>query len=294
MNDQNAPVALGRVGMWSIELSGLEPAAATEVAAELHSQGWGAIWLVGAGGPGMWKAAERMLNAGSEAAVAFGVMSIWGADADAAPAEHERLTGKFGPRLMSGFGVSNSHSAAAVGKDFTTPIKEMNKYLDLLDGAAPALPRSQRLLGALGPRMVDLAGRRTAGIHPFLVTAESNAGYRDILGAEALIAPHLGVVLEEDPARARAIARRGVGMFIGFPAYQANLRRLGFTDADLVPGGSDRLIDATVAWGSVDRIADRIAEHHAAGADHVALHVMNGQPGLPLTEWRELAPLARR
>ncbi len=89
--------------------------------------------------------------------------------------------------MMSGFGVSNPHSAAAVGKEFTTPINEMNKYLDMLDGSTPSLPRSQRLLGALGPRMVELAARRSAGIHPFLVTAESNAMYRESIGADALL-----------------------------------------------------------------------------------------------------------
>ncbi|MCQ1957569.1 TIGR03620 family F420-dependent LLM class oxidoreductase [Arthrobacter sp. zg-Y826] len=290
----STPVDLGSVGIWSIELGGAEPATAAEAAAELHSQGWGAIWLVGAGGHGLWDSAERILQAGTQASVAFGVLSIWGRDAEIASGEHGRLTRTFGPRVLSGFGVSNPHAAAAVGKDFTTPVREMNRFLDMLDRSTPTIPQSQRLLGALGPRMVELAGRRAVGIHPFLVTAESNALNRESIGADALIAPHLGVVLEEDPARARQIARAGVGMFIGFPAYQANLRRLGFTDADLVPGGSDRLIDATVAWGSVDQIADRIAEHHAAGADHVALHVMNGQRGLPTAQWRELAPLARR
>ncbi|MGD9529246.1 MAG: LLM class F420-dependent oxidoreductase, partial [Pseudonocardia sp.] len=166
----------------------------------------------------------------------------------------------------------------------------MGAYLDDVDAASPALPVGERVLGALGPRMVALAGARSAGIHPFLVTPGSNAVNRDLLGPDALVAPHQAVVLERDPDRARAIARRGIGMFIGFPSYRANLRRLGFDEDDLVPGGSDRLIDAVVAWGGVDAVAARVQEHWAAGADHVALHVLTEAGGLPRDQWRELAP----
>ena len=114
---------------------------------------------------------------------------------------------------------------------------------------------------------------------------------RDRIGDDPLIAPHLAVVFEADAARARAIARDGIGMFIGLPAYQQNLRRIGFTDADLVPGGSDRLIDAVVAWGSPDDIRSRIQAHLDAGADHVAVHVLVAQDGEPRPQWRELAGL---
>jgi probable F420-dependent oxidoreductase len=143
--------------------------------------------------------------------------------------------------------------------------------------------------------MADLAATRTAGWHPFLVTPEYSAGQRARVGAAPVIAPHQAVVLDRDPARARAAARAGIGMFLGFPAYQANLRRLGFTDDDLVPGGSDRLIDAVTAWGDLDDVARRIREHLDAGADHVALHVLTSDPddraGMPREQWRELAAL---
>jgi probable F420-dependent oxidoreductase len=147
--------------------------------------------------------------------------------------------------------------------------------------------------------MADLAVARTAGWHPFMVTPEYNAAHRARVGAEPLIAPHQAVVLDRDPARARAAARAALGMFIGFPAYRANLARLGFTDEDLVPGGSDRLIDAVTAWGDLDDVAHRIQEHLDAGADHVTLHVLNSDPdddsgkgpGMPRRQWRELAAL---
>lgn len=143
--------------------------------------------------------------------------------------------------------------------------------------------------------MADLAVARTAGWHPFLVTPDYVAAQRARVGTAPFLAPHQAVVLESDPAAARETARAGIGVFIGFPAYRANLRRLGFTDDDLVPGGSDRLIDALVAHGGTDEIARRVREHLDAGADHVALHVIDapGATGLPLTQWSELAFLAR-
>lgn len=284
-------VDLGATGIWSMELRSIDPSAARDVAAELHSQGWGAMWLVGSGGPGIWADAENLLSAGSDSAVALGVMSIWGPDARMAADEHARLVGSYGPRLMTGLGVSNAQSAAANGRAFSTPIAEMSSYLDDLDSSSTPIPVSQRMLGALGPRMVDLAGRRTAGIHPFLVTPESNVANRERLSPRSVIAPHQAVVIESDPVKARETARNGVGMFIGFPSYQASLRRLGFGDDDLIPGGSDRLIDSVVAWGTLDDIAQRVRDHHDAGADHVALHVLTGDRRVPMDEWRRLAPL---
>lgn len=287
----SAHADIGRLGIWSLELRGADPSAAGDAAAELDEAGWGALWLAGAGGPGIWRSASHLLAATARLSVALGVASIWGPDADAAAAEFARITGQHGHRLLAGFGVSSPQNAAAVGKPFGTPLGAMNNYLDYLDQATPPLPANDRILGALGPRMIELAGRRAAGIHPFLVTPESNITNRSLLGESGLIAPHLAVVLETDPAKARQIARAGIGMFIGFPSYQANLRRLGFDDDDLVPGGSDRLIDRVVAWGSTEDVRRRIDEHIAAGADHLALHVLTGQRRLPRTEWAELASL---
>ncbi|WP_250009971.1 hypothetical protein [Actinoplanes sp. M2I2] len=121
--------------------------------------------------------------------------------------------------------------------------------------------------------------------------AEAAAGYRENLGNDALLAPHLAVVLNTDPSRAREIARGGIGFFLGLHTYQGNLRRLGFSDADFVAGGSDRLIDALVAWGDLDAVHARIQQHLDAGADHVALHVITPGQQIPTQQWAELATL---
>jgi probable F420-dependent oxidoreductase len=146
-------------------------------------------------------------------------------------------------------------------------------------------------MAALGPRMIELAGRRTAGIHPFMVTPEFTAAARKQLGDGPLIAPYQAVVLESDPGKARTAARRFLGSFLRMDHYARSLRRQGFTEDDLAGGGSDRLIDSVVAWGDVRTIVARIREHHQAGADHVCLHVIGAGSGMPLPQWRALAPL---
>lgn len=290
-NESTSRARIGRLGVWSLQLRGANKAEIHDAAAALDDEGWRALWIAGANGPGLWSDAGGLLSSAPNVTIAFGVMSIWSADARIAAEEHRRLTSTYGKRLIIGLGVSTPQTAAAVGQDFGTPLKAMNCYLDEIDKGSPPLVAGDRILGALGPRMVGLAGERTAGIHPFLVTPESNVANRQILGPNALIAPHQAVVLETDPTKARAIARQGVGMFIGFPSYQRNLRRLGFGDDDLIPGGSDRLIDATVAWGSLDDINRRVGEHWDSGADHVALHVLSADRGLPTKEWHELSAL---
>jgi probable F420-dependent oxidoreductase len=128
---------------------------------------------------------------------------------------------------------------------------------------------------------------------PYLVTAEHTARAREILGEGPLLAPELKVVLEPDPARARAIARETLAMYLALPNYTNNFLRLGFTEDDVTDGGSDRLVDAVFAWGDEAAVRDRIDTFHQAGADHVALQVVTGGPRekLPREEWRRLAYL---
>lgn len=282
---------LGRVGIWSMELRSATRPQVRDAAAELDELGYPALWIPGLDGGGALDDAGHLLAAAPHATVAVGVLALWGQDPAAVGARVHGLDQAHGRRLVMGFGVSSPHSAQAAGQTYGKPIDTVAEYLDRLDGAPQPLPAERRILGALGPRMVDLAARRTAGLHPFLVTPDYTANHRSRIGPAPVIAPHQAVVLDTDPVRARAAARASIGMFIGFPAYQNNLRRLGFTDADLVPGGSDRLIDAVVAHGSLDTVEHRVREHFDAGADHVALHVLGGDPGLPLTQWRELAGL---
>ncbi len=176
-----------------------------------------------------------------------------------------------------------------------SPYRELTQYLDHLDAAG--VPADARILAAVGPRMLALSAARSRGAHPFLITPEHTASARTALGQGPLLAPEQKVVLEADPSTARAIARQALEFYLSKRGYATNLRRLGFSEDDLADGGSDRLVDATVAWGDADTVLARIAEHHQAGADHVAIQLLTWetdspdrtQRRLPRAEYRRLA-----
>ncbi|MEV4344583.1 TIGR03620 family F420-dependent LLM class oxidoreductase [Actinoplanes sp. NPDC049596] len=261
-----------QVGLWSMQFRGAARPQVRDAVAELEELGWDALWVPGLDGAGALDDVAHLAEAAPRSTVVTGVLNIWGQT----PQELSKRLGPYGDRIRVGLGVGSRPG---------DPFAAMNDYLDELD-----LP--VWVLGALGPKMVDLAVARASGWHPFLVTPDYVARERARVGAGPVIAPHQAVFVGSSADEARAAARAEVGMFIGFPAYRNNLRRLGFTDDDLVPGGSDRLIDALVAHGSVDDISARVQEHLDAGADHVALHVL-GSTSLPLAQWRELASLSK-
>jgi probable F420-dependent oxidoreductase len=174
------------------------------------------------------------------------------------------------------------------------PLERMREYLDALDSAPNPVPVQERVLAALGPRMLALARDRSAGAHPYLVPVEHTELARDVLGPARLQAPEQAVVLETNPARAREIGRGHLSLYLQAPNYTNNWLRLGFTSDDLAGGGSDRLVDGLVAWGTTEAIRARIAAHHLAGADHVCIQVVTGDSrALPRDEWRTLAAALR-
>ncbi|GLZ15694.1 LLM class F420-dependent oxidoreductase [Actinomadura sp. NBRC 104425] len=278
---------LGRVGIWSIELRSDEPAARpriAEAAAELEELGYGAVWL--GGSPGVHHA-RPLLEATSRLVVATGILNIWEYEPERV-AEEQALLAKDHPgRFVLGLGASHG---PAIGARYQRPYTKMIDYLDRLDAAGS--PAAQRVLAALGPRMLAASRDRAAGAHPYLVTAEHTRNAREILGPGPVLAPEVKVVLEDDLSRARAAARAHLERYLRLPNYTGNLLRLGFAEEDFADGGSDRLLDATFALGGVDAAVRRVDEHFAAGADHVAVQVITAQrQGLPTREWRELAVL---
>ncbi len=166
------------------------------------------------------------------------------------------------------------------------------EYLEALDAAEHPLPATDRVLAALGPKMLDLARTHAGGAHPYLVTPAHTAKAREAVGPDRLVAPEQAVVLEPDPARARTIAREHLRTYLSLPNYANNWLRLGFSEEDFTDGGSDRLVDTLIAWGDDDSIRTRIAEHRDAGADHVCVQVLAGDPVThPVVEWRRLAQI---
>jgi probable F420-dependent oxidoreductase len=275
---------LGRIGIWNSGLRNEDPHVAAEIpeaAAELEELGYGAIWL--GGSPGV-RHALPVLEATSRIVVATGILNIWEHDPAKVAEQQAGVAAEHPGRFLLGLGASH----AALVKDYRKPYSAMVEFLDGLDAAGSA--KDDRVLAALGPRMLALSRDRAAGAHPYLVTPEHTATARETLGPDRLLAPEVKVVLDTDADRARAAARGHLELYLALPNYTGNLRRLGFTDEDFRDGGSDRLIDATFAWGDVAVIRERIAAHRQAGADQVVLQVVTAdQAPLPRSQWRELA-----
>jgi probable F420-dependent oxidoreductase len=285
-------VELGGVGIWSAALRYGDPGEIADAAAELEQLGYSALWPPGGIGGPIFDTCASLLDATTHVVVAPGIVNVWMHDPAEVAAAHARLVGAHPGRFLLGLGVSHQplvdHDAPG---RYRAPLAVMDRYLDQLDAATPPVPRPERLLAALGPRMLDLARRRSAGAHPYLVTPEHTAQARAALGAAALLAPEQAVVVERDASVARGIARQHLAIYLQLPNYARNWERLGFDAADAADGGSDRLVDALVAWGDVDAIAARVEEHRAAGADHVCIQALaTDVRALPRAAWRELAP----
>jgi probable F420-dependent oxidoreductase len=284
---------LGRVGVWSGELRRHpELGEVAEAAAELEELGYSAIFIPGGAGGDIMERSELLLGATRGVPVAPGILNVWMHDPDEVAAYFARLDESFPGRFQLGLGISH---APAVNADepgrYRKPLTKMRSYLDELDAASPPVPVERRFLAALGPKMVELSRDRSAGAHPYFVPVEHTSYAREILGPDALLAPEQAVVLETDPARAREAARAHTERYLQLPNYTNNLLRHGFVEDDLRDGGSDRLVDAIVAWGDEDAIASRVRAHHEAGANHVCIQVLGVAPGtLPREEWRRLAP----
>ncbi|MBL7498497.1 LLM class F420-dependent oxidoreductase [Frankia sp. CNm7] len=280
---------LDGVGIWSSHLRFGDAAEAAQAAAELDELGYRALWVPDVGGP-VFEALENLLGATRRAVVATGILNLWMHEPAEVAASRAALAEKFGERLLLGIGVSH---APLVDQNepgrYRAPLRAMSGFLDALDTADPPVPVASRVLAALGPKMLELARERARGAHPYLVTPEHTATARAALGAGPLLLPEQTVVLTGDRAAGLEAARTFVAGYLQLPNYANSLRRLGFTEDD-VTGVSDRLVDAVVAIGDEAAIARRVADHRAAGADHVCVQVLTAGNAWPRAEWRRLAP----
>lgn len=261
---------LGRYGVF-----GRAAVLTPERARMIESLGYGTVWQ-GGSPPADLSHVAAILDATSTIKVATGIVNVWTADAAEVARSYHRIEAAYPGRFMLGIGVGHPEAHAA----YRSPYQTLVDYLDVLD--AEGVPEGRRILAALGPRVLKLAAARTAGAHPYLVTPEHTRQARTILGPGKLLAPEQRVVMEADPAKARAVGRPSVVKpYLGLTNYTSNLQRLGFTEQDVAGEGSDRLIDALVISGDGATIARRFEEHHQAGADHVAVQLIAG-PGADL------------
>jgi probable F420-dependent oxidoreductase len=254
-----------------------------ELAVALERLGYAALWLGAADGD--LRQAEELLDATTSLTVATGIVNIWRDEPTLVAAAYHRVVAKHPERFLLGLGVGHPES---IGDRYTKPYSELVAYLDVLD--TEDVPPARRVLAALGPKVLRLAGDRAAGAHPYLVTPQHTRRAREILGVGPLLVPEQKVVLDTDPARARSIGRPAVeNPYLGLRNYTNNLRTLGFDDADLAGGGSDRLIDALVVHGDAATVVAGLTQHLDAGADQVAINLITPEGQDPLPAFTDLA-----
>jgi probable F420-dependent oxidoreductase len=269
---------LGRFGIWRGAWQ-----TTPELAANLERLGYGTLWL-GGSPDGDLAVAEGLLEATSTLMVGTSIVNIWKDDAAPVARAFARVQSRYPGRFALGIGAGHPEAT----QEYTSPYQNLARYLDAL--RADGVPEDRIVLAALGPKVLKLAGERAGGAIPYLVPPEHTRLAREILGPQPLLAPEHKAVINTDAAAARRLGRRRVrNPYLGLVNYTSNLRRLGYTDADLAGDGSDRLIDALVAHGSASQVAARLREHLDAGADHVCVQLLTEADSDPLPGYADLA-----
>jgi probable F420-dependent oxidoreductase len=286
---------LGPIGIWTAQFDHHPAAKVRDAAGELDQLGFGAIWFPESVGRESLTAAALLLGATSRIVVATGIANIYARDPVTTAAGQNTLAEAYPGRFLLGLGVSHIPLVEQLrGHTYGKPVASMRAFLEGMDRApyravVPSI-KPIKVLAALGPQMLRLAAERADGAHSYFVPPEHTTRAREILGSDRILAVEQAVVLETDATKAREIARAHTSRYLALPNYVNNLRRLGFADMDLTNNGSDRLVDAIVAWGDITAVTDRIRAHQSAGASHVCIQVLPGDPqALPITQWRELA-----
>lgn len=254
---------LGRFGVW-LGTRSITP----QLAKRIESLGYGAVWIGGSPDADLaW--VEPALAETDSLQLATGIVNIWSAPAAAIARSYERIESAYPGRFLLGIGVGHREHT----QEYVKPYDALVGYLDELDAAM--VPTSRRVLAALGPRVLQLAAERSAGAHPYLTTPQHTAKARELVGSSVFLAPEHKVVLSTDASEARAIGRRYANFYLDLSNYVNNWLRSGFTHDDVRKPGSDKLIDAVVAYGTPEAVAQRLTEHLDAGADHVAVQPLD-------------------
>ncbi len=283
---------IDKLGVWAAT-DQLSASHAAAFARRVEAWGYAALWIPEALGREVFSASAWLLANTSRLTVATGIANIYARDPVASAAAQKGLNEQSGDRFLLGLGVSHIPLVEVRKHTYGKPLATMRAYLQGMAKAdygaisPSAVPKT--VLAALGPKMLELSAELADGAHPYNVPPEHTRQARRVLGAGKLLCVEQAAILETDAATARALARRFLAFYFSLPNYVDNWRRLGFTDPDFAGGGSDRLIDAIIAWGDEKAIRARIHEHWQAGADHVCVQAVG--PTL-LPDERLLALLA--
>lgn len=277
-------------------LDSLAPEQSGEMAGELEALGYGALWFPEAWGREAFTNASLLLSTTSSMVLATGIANIWGRDAVTAANAAKTLTAAYNERFILGLGVSHEPLVKRLrGHEYQAPLAKMKEFLLAMDTAPMFAPegstRVARVLAALGPKMLEVAGAMSDGAHTYLVTPEHTARARAILG-DKFLGVEQAVVLGQSREEFLRRAHAHLEIYTGLENYRNSWRRLGLGDEEFVRGGSERLCDAMVVHGDEGAVYEVVNAHRAAGADHVCLQVLGDDLATPpLDEWRRLASL---
>jgi probable F420-dependent oxidoreductase len=280
---------LSGVGVWSSQLRYGNPDEAGEAAAELEELGFTALWIPDVGGP-VLDSVAHLLSSTKHTVIATGILNLWMHEPADVAASYASLTKAHGERFLLGIGVS--HAPLIDSKEpglYRKPLAATRAFLDAIDATDQPVPTENRVLAALGPKMLELSATRARGAHPYLVTPGHTRQAREVLGDGPLLLPEQAVLLTDDRDEARSIGTDWLRSYLALPNYANNLLRSGFSQDDL-DSVSDPLFDAIIAWGDEDAILRRVNEHREAGADHVCVQALTSDPReFPREQWRRLA-----
>lgn len=280
---------LAGVGVWSSQLRYGDQGEAAEAAAELEDLGFTALWIPDVGGP-VLDSVEHLLSSTEQVVIATGILNLWMHQPADVAARYAALAANHDERFLLGIGVS--HAPLIDSREpglYRKPLAATRKYLDDIDATPQPVPVANRVLAALGPKMLELAATRSRGAHPYLVTPDHTRYAREQLGDGPRLLPEQTVLLTTDADEARTLGTGWLRSYLALPNYANNLLRSGFTEDD-VATVSDRLFDALIAWGDEEAVRKRVQEHRDAGADHVCVQVLTADPReFPREQWRRLA-----
>jgi probable F420-dependent oxidoreductase len=275
--------AIGPAGVWS-SFDRLPAAEVIAFARAAEAAGYDTFWTQESAGRDPFALLGQVAAHTARIGLGVGIAIIYGRDAVAmragAATVHELSAG----RMLLGLGASHRDTVAEVrGHDYRGPLTAMREFLDAYEAATYRGPTPHGaapvVLAALRPKMLELAARRADGAFPYLVPLHYVHGARARIDAAAagagrprpVLVVSLACLLETDAGVARRAAHRYLDRYLGLPNYLANLREAGFSDADLGKPGSDRLVDALVAWGDAATVRARLRAMLDAGADQVAM-----------------------
>ncbi len=289
----------GTIGVWTFAQETLSAERSGDIATELESLGYAAMWLPEAWGREAFTNAGLMLKSTTSMVIATGIANIWARDAVAASNAAKTLNAAYADRFVLGLGVSHRPLVERLrGHEYVSPVEAMRDYLTAMDAAPMLAPEGQhraaKVIAALGPKMLEVGATLADGVHPYLVTPEHTARARAALG-DKFVGVEQAVVLGQSREEFLKRAHAHLEIYTGLENYTNSWRRLGFGGEDFVRGGSERLCDRLVVHGDEDDVLRRVNEHRAAGADHVCLQVLSDESNAPpVDEWRRLSSILAR